>query len=619
VDASFGIDSLAVVNTSSRTYAVLIAFLTFFHWPVYATAQSVYAENRKPAGNVQIDYTLEVGQPLSHLYDVHIAISGIRSASVDVAMPAWTPGIYSIMDYARNVQRFEAASSSGTPLRWEQTDKQTWRVAKAVNENVIVSYQVYSADLNDEMADLSPPATFMYVVGQKHVPVRIKYNVPANWQVYTGLERNGDHFQATDYDVFADAPALIGEFKVLHFEDAANVPYRVVFSNRWMDMTDSQVVDDLKDLADAATRVFGNAPYKEYTFLVKTTTAPAAVGIEHLNSSRITVGQDDFVNQSGYRRFLNNAAHHLIHTWNGKRIRPQAFAPLDYTKESYTRLLWFVEGVTNYYGDLLLVRSGLSTGPEFLSRLSLLVDALQHQPGRRLMTLEDASWNAWLRSDNSGNNSVSYGVKGEVVALLLDLEIRTRTRGQKSLDDVMRRLESDYSEKGIGMPEDGVERAMESVAGSSFAEFYDRVVRGKDELDYNRTLTAMGLRTDVFRQPSSIYFGIEFERAENNQVRLRRIVPNSPAQRAMLDMGDIIVAMDDERVTFDNLTSRIHSKRIGKPVALTVLRGERLLMLNLTPGESQEEQWSVFENANATPEQVRLRTSWLDAKAVGGQ
>src|SRR5262249_41831792 len=209
-------------------------------------------------------------------------------------------------------------------------------------------------------------------------------------------------------------------------------------------------------------------------------------------------------------------------------------------------------------------------GTERLSRLTLVVDTLQHQPGRRLMSLEDASWNTWVRSDNSANNSVSYGIKGEVAALLFDLEVRGRTRNSKSLDDVMRRLMSEYGDKGIGMPDDGVLRALDSVAGSGVSELYDRIVRSKEELDYTRILNSAGLRMDVSKQPSSIYFGFEFERSENNQVRLRRIAANSPAQRARLDAGDVLIAMDSERLTFDNLTSRIHSKRIGKPVALTV-------------------------------------------------
>jgi predicted metalloprotease with PDZ domain len=162
-------------------------------------------------------------------------------------------------------------------------------------------------------------------------------------------------------------------------------------------------------------------------------------------------------------------------------------------------------------------------------------------------------------------------------------------------------------------------RAIDAATGLSLGDFYEHSVRLPGDLDYNPVLAYAGLRTSVFKQPASIYAGIETERTGDNQPRIRRVLPNSPAQRALLDAGDILVAMDSERITFDNLTSRIHSKRIGKPVVLTVLRGDRLLTLNLTPGESQEEQWLVEEIANATPEQVRNRESWLGMPAITGR
>jgi predicted metalloprotease with PDZ domain len=569
--------------------------------------------------NVEIEYTLSIPDPLSHVYDVRMSIRGLRSTAVNVAMPAWTPGQYAILNYARNVQRFSASSNRGDSLQWEQTDKQTWRVQKQTSDDVHIAYQVYSLDLNDEMADLFPAAVFMYVSGQIENPVNVRFETPLRWRVYTGLEKRDDRFHADSYDALADAHAFIGEFKLLEFEGPDHTPHHVVFSNARIEATDQQITEDLKDLVEATVRKFGKLPYQDYTFLVKVANGQPASVLEHSNSARITVGSDDFVNQSGYRRFIGNAAHALVHVWNGKRVFPQAFAPLDYSKENYTRLLWFFEGATNYYSDLIQLRAGLTSDSEFLSRMSLIVDTLQHQAGRRLMSLEEASWNTWLRGDNIVNNGVSYVVKGEAVAMLLDLEIRARTKNRKSLDDVMQRLISDYAAKGVGVPEDGVLHAINATTEMSFDDLYDRAVRRSGDLDYNPALAYVGLRSSVFKQPASIYFGIETERTGDNQPRIRRVMPNSPAQRAALDGGDILVAMDSERITFDNLTSRIHSKRIGKPVVLTVLRGERLLTLNLTPAESQEEQWLVDEVLNATPEQVRNREAWLGMSGLTGR
>jgi len=564
----------------------------------------------------RIEYTVQVADPVSHLYEIRIDVAGVRSDSLDLAMPAWAPGVHAIMDYAKNVQRFDAASHQGRPLSWAKVDKQTWRISKSVNDDVRVSYQVYSGDLNDQMANVvTGAALFMYVVGHQEKPVSVKYDAPGGWNVYSPLDKKGDRHVAASYEALIDAALFMGDSKTLEFE-SAGTRYFVLFSNPRVQATGQQIIADLTDIIDAAGAAFGKAPYREYRYFIKVlpTSAAGGAGLAHFNSSWIAVGEDDFVTQAGYRRFLDAAARNLVHAWNGKRIRPQAMAGNDYAREAYTKLLWFIDGASAYYADLLQLRAGVLTGVEFLNKASLDVNTLQHQAGRRLMSAEEASWNVWLRSDNSVNNSISHVLKGKVVALLLDLEIRGRTKGEKSLDDVVRHLLSNYADKNLGLPEDGVQRAIEAVTDSDFGPFFQSAVRSRQELEYNRHLSHAGLRIDISRQPSTIYFGIETERTEANQVRIRRIVPNSPAARAKLDAGDVVLAMDAERVTADNLTSRIHSKRIGKPVKLTILRGPRLLEIDLIPAEFQEERWTIVEAPNASPEQVRIRDRWLQTR-----
>jgi predicted metalloprotease with PDZ domain len=578
---------------------------------VQADAQPIYAENQIPARGVEIAYTLSIKNPTSHLYDVEMSIRGIRDTSVSVSMPAWSPGIYRIENYARNVQAFQASNTRNQPLNWEQTDKQTWRIAKQSADDVEVRYQVFSTLLSDQMADLAPPATFMYVVGQKHVPCSLKYNTPGGWKVYTGLEKKGDRYIGSDYDIFMDAPALIGEFKVLEFE-TGGAHHHLVFSKRDISLSAPQVTADVQDIVEAAIAIFGKLPYKEYLFFFKVQ-PQAANSVEHLNSTRITVGENDFVTQASYRQVLATVAHEFFHLWNVKRIRPAVLGPFDYTREVHTRLLWMVEGLTSYYGDRLLLRGGIDAPSEYLSRMAAVIDSIEHTPGRRMMSVEEASWNAWLRSDNADSNTISYYTKGEVIGLLLDIEIRARTKGEKSLDDVMRYLMETYANKGVGFSEDGFLKAVETVAGSDFHEFFDAAVRGRQQLDYNRYVRQAGLMVQVQVQPASIYLGIEFE-SEGGLPRLRRIVPNSPAERARLDAGDVLIAMNDERLTLENFRSRLHSHTIGETIKLTVLRGQRLLNLSIVPAEFQEERWQLNEAAQPTPEQLRIKNAWLGIK-----
>jgi predicted metalloprotease with PDZ domain len=230
------------------------------------------------------------------------------------------------------------------------------------------------------------------------------------------------------------------------------------------------------------------------------------------------------------------------------------------------------------------------------------------------MSAEESSWNAWLRSDNADNNTVSYYIKGEVIGLLLDFEIRARTKNRKSLDDVMRYLMETYANKGIGFPEDGFLKAIETVAGSDFHEFYEATIQGRRDLDYNRYLKQGGLVAQVQLQPGIIYVGIEFDPTEGNFPRIRRVVPNSPAERAKLDAGDLLVSMNDERLTFENFRSRLHSHAIGETIKLTVLRNQRLVDLHIVPVEFQEERWQLNEIPRPTPEQLELKDAWLGSK-----
>jgi predicted metalloprotease with PDZ domain len=231
--------------------------------------------------------------------------------------------------------------------------------------------------------------------------------------------------------------------------------------------------------------------------------------------------------------------------------------------------------------------------------------------------LEDASWNVWLRGENSLNANVPYQLKGKIAGMLLDAEIRGRTGGQKSIDDVLRYLLTQSATRRGGLADSALEPAIQTATGLNVSEFFEKVVRGKGELEYNRYLQPLGVTAASRKAPATLQFGIEFERIDSNQARIRRVIAGSPAEAAKLDFGDVIVAMDDDRVTFDNLASRIHSKPLGKPVNLTVMRGERLLNLTITAGLAQSETWAVEETLQPTPEQVRLKNAWLPQRRGG--
>ena len=591
--------------------ALVLVIILFTGGAVSAPAQVIYAENQIPAQGVRIEYRLTIENPNLHVYTVEMDIRGIPEDTVSVAIPAWAPGAYRIRNYARNVQDFQVRTRSGRRLvEWHKTDKQTWEVSKQPADDIVVTYALYSDGLNYEMADISGPATYMYVVGHKHVPVALRYEKPRDWDVHTGLERRRGAYRALDYDIFIDAPAFVGEFKVLEFE-SGDVPYRLVFSDPEVEFNEEQVVGDVRAIVEAAVEMFGSAPFQDYIFLFKVQTRPGSGGLEHLNSTRITVGVTDFSSGSRYDRFLFVVAHEFFHLWNVKRIRPEALGPFDYTREEHTRSLWISEGLTSYYGRLVLNRAGIFNSQAYLQSLSQQIDLHQKQPGRFLMSAEEASWDTWLRSDNSENNTISYYTKGEIAGLLLDIEIRARTRSQKSLDDVMRYLMENYAKKGIGFPEDGFLKALNTVVGSDFGEFYSRVIQSRLELDYNRYLSQAGLQVETQREPSSLFMGVSVDEAEAGLARVSRVIPASPAAEAGFDSGDVLVAFDDHRITFANFQGRFRQRKLGETLDVSVLRGERLLHLELTPGEIQQESWVITQTNDVTAEQLELRNLWI--------
>lgn len=557
-----------------------------------------------------VEYTLTVKNPLSHLYAVEMQIDGMRSTTVDVAMPAWSPGVYLIRDFAANVQQLEAATRQNRPLQAEQIDKQTWRISKASGDDVRVRYRVYSTALNDELADITPAAVFMYVVGETGTPVSVKYETENNWKIHSALEKRGDHYVAPDYDTLASSPAFLGDLKVLEFK-SGGVNYKIAFSNPRVQMTELQVEADLSDIADAAAAMFGTVPFKDYTFLVRVLPTSGTTSVGYLNASRLTVGESDFVNQSSYSAFLAAAAQGLTKAWFGRAARPRSMRPYDLSQEAYSHNLWFTEGVSAYSADLLLLRSKVLNSTEYFSKASAEIDTLQHQAGRLVTSLDVASWNTWTRGENSINTMVSYILKGKIAGLLLDTEIRGRTAGTKSLDDVLRRMISEAASKRTGLEDNALESEIQAATGVNVHDFFTNVVRGKGEIDYKRYLSNLGIDVSSRKSPGAIFLGIEFDRIEGNQARIRRVLAGSPAEVAKLDGGDVVVAMDSERITFDNLASRIHSKPLGKSVLITVMRGERLLTLSITPVLTQTETWSIGESNPATAQQARLRDAWM--------
>lgn len=575
---------------------------------------------------MNVQYTLSVTQPAQHLLDVAIDVQDVQGNHLDFVLPTWTPGSYLIREYARHVQDV-AAQAGDQPATWQKIDKQTWHVQTNGADHVVLRYRVYGNELtvrtnhvDDTHAHVIPAATFMYVAGATEQPVAIEVHAPEGWNVATGLAQERFHvFHANNYDHLVDSPFEIGEHRVLPFA-VDGKPHRIVVWGHGNE-DDARLVTDTQKIVQAARDFWGELPYEQYTFFLLLGGKSAGGGLEHRNSTSLLLPRFTFKPQRSYERFLTLTSHEFFHVWNVKRLRAAGLGPFDYTQETYTTLLWAMEGITEYYTDLLLVRGGLLTQQRYLERLADDIVTLQTTPGRHMQSLECASFDAWIKlyrpDENSVNTSVSYYLKGAVVAALLDLEIRRRTAGNHSLDDVMRHVYQAYPLDGPGVADRyGYLEAIKQVTDQDLGDFFDRYITGMDELPYEELLGAAGLKLrwdwkDKTNGEGKPTLGVRLKQA-GGQLLVASVLSDGPAYAAGVHADDEIVAIDGYRVADEaSLRERIHDRQAGDQVTLAAFRREELRTINVALAPAPHDTLVIEQLADPTDEQRRVRASWL--------
>ena len=456
----------------------------------------------------------------------------------------------------------------------------------------------------------------------------------------TALRRKGakaygfGSYQAADYDELIDHPVEIGNFTLASFR-ACGVPHDIAITGRnRADMT--RLTRDLKTLCEAQIRFFGEpAPMERYVFLV-TAVGEGYGGLEHRASTALLCSRDDLpqigqkeVTES-YRGFLGLCSHEYFHTWNVKRIKPAAFSPYDLDRENHTTLLWAFEGITSYYDDLFLVRTGLISQEAYLETLGKSITQLQRGGGRLKQTVTESSFDAWTKyyrqDENAPNAVVSYYGKGSLIALCLDLLIRTRTQGRRSLDHVMRALWKRHGLRNIGVAEDGVEKLAEVVTGLPLKRFFDLALRSTVELPLKTLLAQAGLDLNVRRAEFAadrggrssakpdrslaqrVDLGVRTA-ADGTELKITHVLDGGCAQKAGLAAGDVICAIDGLKVTARNLESRLAKHRPGETVTVHAFRRDELHALKLTFSGAKMDTWWLYPNGDRN--RMGLRKRWL--------
>ncbi|HSL55086.1 MAG TPA: PDZ domain-containing protein [Pyrinomonadaceae bacterium] len=590
----------------------------------------------------EISFTVAMPRPHTHLFDVDVAIKRTAAGPQEelLVMPVWTPGSYLIREFERHVQDFAAADAAGQPLKWEKTNKNTWRIVTNGAREWHATYRVYANELSVRTSELNSEHAFwnnanllMYLEGFLKSPSTVRVLAPDVWKVATGLPAapgQKNTFRAENFDVLYDSPFEASNFKTIVF-NVKSVPHRIVIDGEG-NYDPERMRRDVQKIVETQVELMGGEiPYRDYTFILHLR-ANAGGGLEHQNSTALGYPRFGFKIRSGdratsaapnttetperdYRGFLSLVSHEFFHLWNVKRIRPDALGPFDYTQENYTKLLWAAEGITDYYADLVLRRAGLISESEFLSATARAMQNLQNTPGRLEQSVEESSFDAWVKyyrqDENSVNSQVSYYDKGALLGLLLDLEIRKRSNGAKSLDDVMRYLYAEFFKKNRNYGPADFQKASEQMAGASLEEFFSKYVRGTEELDYNAALAAAGLRLETSAAADAkVYFGADVVQ-EDDRLMVKRVYAGSPAYEQGLNAGDQILAMDNMRATRDFFNARMAEKKPGDLVNLTIFRFDDLSSVLIRLGDKRESSFRIVPVVSPTAVQKQIYKNWL--------
>ena len=540
---------------------------------------------------------------------------------VTLQMPAWN-ALYQIRDFSSHMMQVAANDEEGHPLPLRKLDKQTWIVT--ATGSVTVSYPIYwdepgpfASQLNPDHAFLNFAMLLLYVPERRSEDTTVAFDhVPDGWRVAVELgqatEAAGpEHtlYMAPSYDALVDAPVEIGQFEEFRME-AGGRPIRIVVHGDSGDR--SRLVESIKRIVDYEVSLMGGAPFREYLFLFHVGNNFGGGGMEHMNCTAISA--DVPAQLPGY------SAHEFFHAWNVKRIRPQALEPVDYTKEMWTRSLWFAEGVTNTYGAYALLRTGLWSTQQFYGNLAEQIGDLQSRPAHRWQSVEQSSLDAWYEKYSlytRPEESISYYNKGQIVGVLLDILIRDRTDNRASLDDVLRALNDDYAKAGRFYNEsEGLRAAMEEVirkkapsADADLRDFFTRYISGSEEIPYSDFLERAGWNLrDTSQHRAAL--GFSTNRDNGTSPTIASVDREGGASEAGLQEGDVLIALNGESVP-RSLERWLRDHQPGERITLKVQRGGEVRDFSFPLGRQAEAAYQITEIASPTERQRRIRDGIL--------
>jgi len=570
-----------------------------------------------------VGYTISLASPEQHLVEVQIILPA-GTAQRELQLPVWN-ALYQIRDFAQYVNWIRAKDRSGVPLVVGEINKSRWVISGAEG-GAIVEYQIYvdspgpfNAQLNTHHAFFNLAQILMYAVDARSAAQQVRFShLPAGWQIATPLTPSGDRFSAANYDRLVDSPVEIGDFQESDFDESGG-NFRVIVDADSADYEMSKIVAALHKIVAAATTWMNDRPFDTYMFIYHFPHGPAGGGMEHAFSTAIDLNADSI--KQSLDALTSITAHEFFHLWNVKRIRPQTLEPVDYTRENYTRALWFSEGVTSTAEGTIELRAGLLDEKQYLYRLGEQITELERRPAHRTQSAEESSLDAWLEGNGyyrRPERSISYYNKGELLGVVLDLAVREASHGQASLREVLQWMNANYAKKGRFFNDSaGVRAAAEAVSHADLSSFFNEFVSGTDEIPWDDCFRSVGLRVETISNTVADA-GFTASRNFDGPMSVGAVTPGSEAERAGLRVGDVIVELQG-RPAGQESREELNRLNPGETLRVKIQSrrgGNRELRWKV--GSRQEVSYEVRNLDQVTVEQRERRLAWLKGEAQDG-
>lgn len=574
--------------------------------------------SRAQDNQFRVDHTVEVA-PATHLFHVTTVVKNIHQPRLDLALPTWTPGWYTIENYAKNILLMKFTDEEGRTLTHRVVRKQTWRVETSGVRSIKVEFDYLAntlalnqAKVTSDYAFFTGTQLFLEPVGHRDAPSTVRLKAPEGWQIVSALKETQDPtlFTATDYDTLVDSPTEMGRFDVTHFQVEGkehlfvSTPAEAFAQNKR-----ERLAPMLTRIAETQRALFNDLPYEKYIYFYFFARAEsdATGALEHGNS-QVVIGRAPGDAQP--EALAGAAAHEFFHLWNVKRLRPAEMFPYDYSHEQESPSLWVSEGFTIYYTALSTYRAGLRSKDDFLGSAARAIAGVEDSPARHYISAADASSSTWLCYSTPCAFQISYYTQGQNLAALLDLSIRHDSAGARSLDDLMRSLYNDLYKHGRGFTPDDVVARASRLAGRDYSNFFRQFVTGIEVPPYDEIFGYAGYHVE--RTPYQFpTLGITFTPSDQGLVATN-LAPDGEGARAGVAIGDVLLKVDDAAIrTAGPTLNQLLRDKIGQTVELTVRRGSEEKVIDVKVVAVELSNYRLVEIPVPTPDQLRLRDGWL--------